>query len=103
MLRVIEDSLVYPLGAKEHLKINVRFIYATSKNLKELIKTEKFREDLFYRINVVPINIPPLRERKEDIPVLIEYFVDYFSKKYHKSNIKISPSAYKALLSYNYP
>ncbi len=89
MLRVIEDSLVYPLGAKEHLKINVRFIYATSKNLKELIKTEKFSEDLFYRINVVPINIPPLRERKEDIPVLIEYLVHYFSKKYHKSNIKI--------------
>lgn len=103
LLRVIEDGLVYPLGAKEPLKINVRFIYATSKNLKELIKAEKFREDLFYRINVVPINIPPLRERKEDIPLLIEYFVDYFSKKYHKSNIKISPSAYEALLSYHYP
>ena len=103
LLRIIEDALVYPLGAKEPIKINVRFIYATSKNLKELIKAEKFREDLFYRINVIPVYIPPLRERKEDIPVLIEYFVDFFSKKYHKSNIKISPSAYEALLSYDYP
>lgn len=103
LLRVIEDGIVYRLGGKEPIKINVRCIYATSKNLRELIKTGKFREDLFYRINVVPIEIPPLRERKEDIPLLIDYFIKQFSEKYDKPNIKISSSAYEALLSYNWP
>jgi len=103
LLRVIEDGVVYRLGGKEPVKINVRCIYATSKNLKELIKTEKFREDLFYRINVIPIVIPPLRERKEDIPVLIESFLRTFTDKYGKENITISSSAYEALLSYDYP
>ncbi|ACI21996.1 MULTISPECIES: sigma-54-dependent transcriptional regulator [Thermodesulfovibrio] len=103
LLRVIEDGIVYRLGGKEPIKINVRCIYATSKNLKELIKAEKFREDLFYRINVMPIAIPPLKERKEDIPVLIEKFLKIFSEKYGKQNITISPSAYEALLSYDYP
>jgi len=74
LLRVIEDGIIYRLGGKEPIQINIRYIYATSKNLKELIKSEKFREDLFYRINVMPIFIPPLRERKEDIPALIENF-----------------------------
>ncbi|MGB9822791.1 MULTISPECIES: sigma-54-dependent transcriptional regulator [Thermodesulfovibrio] len=103
LLRVIEDGTVYPLGGKNPVKINVRCIYATSKNLKELIKAEKFREDLFYRINVIPIVIPPLRERKEDISALIEHFLKIFSEKYSKQNITISPSAYEALLSYDYP
>ncbi|GAB6182681.1 sigma-54-dependent transcriptional regulator [Thermodesulfovibrio hydrogeniphilus] len=103
LLRVIEDGLVYRLGGKEPIKVDVRCIYATSKNLKELIKTEKFRDDLYYRINVVPIELPPLRERKEDIPLLIEHFLKFFSAKYNKENIKISPSAYEALLSYDYP
>jgi len=103
LLRVIEDGIVYRLGGKEPIKINVRCIYATSKNLKELIKAEKFREDLFYRINVMPIAIPPLKERKEDIPVLIEKFLIVFSEKYNKKNITISPAAYEALLSYDYP
>ncbi len=103
LLRVIEDGLVYRLGGKEPIKVDVRCIYATSKNLKELIKTEKFRDDLYYRINVVPIELPPLRERKEDIPLLIEHFLKIFSAKYNKENIKISPSTYEALLSYDYP
>ncbi|GAB5047156.1 sigma-54-dependent transcriptional regulator [Thermodesulfovibrio sp. TK110] len=103
LLRVIEDGTVYPLGGKEPITINVRCIYATSKNLKELIKNERFREDLFYRINVIPVVIPPLRERKEDISALIEHFLKIFSEKYGKKNITISPSAYEALLSYDYP
>ncbi len=78
LLRVIEEGSVYPLGGKEPVKIDVRCIYATSKNLKELIKNEKFREDLFYRINVIPIVIPPLRERKDDIPPLIDHFFEKF-------------------------
>ncbi len=103
LLRVIEDGIVYRLGGKEPVKVNLRFIYATCKNIKELIKTGKFREDLFYRINVVPIYIPPLRERREDIPVLIEHYLEYYAQKYNKKNIQISPSAYEALISYDYP
>lgn len=103
LLRVLEDSTVTRLGGREPIKVDVRCIYATSKNLKNLIKENRFREDLYYRINVIPINIPPLRERKEDIPPLIEHFLEYFQKKYSKPDLKISPSAYEALLSYNYP
>lgn len=103
LLRVIEEGSVYPLGGKEPVKIDVRCIYATSKNLKELIKNEKFREDLFYRINVIPIVIPPLRERKDDIPPLIDHFLKIFSEKYGKKNITMSSSAYEVLLRYDYP
>jgi len=103
LLRVIEEQSVTRLGGREPISVDVRCIYATSKNLKELIKEGRFREDLYYRINVVPINIPPLRERKEDIPHLIEYFLEYFKNKYSKHDLTISSSAYEALLSYNYP
>lgn len=103
LLRVIEDGTLYRLGGKNPILVDLRFIYATSKNIKELIRNEKFREDLFYRINVVPITIPPLKERREDIPVLIDYFLDFFCKKYNKQKIQISQSAYETLLSYDYP
>lgn len=103
LLRVIEELKVYRLGGKEPVNVNVRFLYATCKNLKELVRAGKFREDLYYRINVVPITIPPLRERKEDIPALIEHFLEIFSKKYNKSPLQISSKAYEALLSYDYP
>ncbi len=103
LLRVIEDQTVNRLGGSQGVKIDVRGIYATSRNLKELIKMDKFREELFYRINVVPIEIPPLRERKEDIPCLIEYFLKYFNEKYKKTEPEMTPSAYEALINYDYP
>lgn len=103
LLRVIEELKVYRLGGKDPVSVNVRFLYATCKNLRELVKAGRFREDLFYRINVVPITIPPLRERKEDIPALIEHFVELFAQKYNKPKVQISSSAYEALLCYEYP
>lgn len=103
LLRVIEENILYRLGGSEPIKVNVRGIYATSKNLKELIKKGLFRDDLFYRINVVPVIIPPLRERREDIPCLIDYFLELFSNKYSKPDTKISPIAYERLISYSYP
>ncbi|MFN3739666.1 MAG: sigma-54-dependent transcriptional regulator [Thermodesulfovibrionales bacterium] len=103
LLRVLEDSTITRLGGRESIKIDIRCIYATSKNLKDLIKEGKFREDLYYRINVIPIHIPPLRERKEDIPHLIEHFLKYFQQKYSKTGLSFSPSAYEALLSYDFP
>lgn len=103
LLRVIEDQTITRLGGNEPIKVNVRGIYATSKNLKDCVAKGTFREDLFYRINVVPIIIPPLRKRKEDIPYLIEYFLRYFGEKYSKSQLRVTPSAYEVLMSYSYP
>lgn len=103
LLRVIEEHTVTRLGCGEPIRIDTRGIYATSKNLKEVIRTGGFREDLFYRINVVPIAIPPLRERKEDIPYLIEYFIKHFGETFAKLELRITPPAYEALLSYHYP
>lgn len=103
LLRVIEENTLYRLGGNEPVKVNVRGIYATSKNIKDLIKKGLFRDDLFYRINVVPIIIPPLRDRKEDIPYLIDHFLELFGNKYTKPGIKVTPAAYESLMSYNYP
>jgi len=103
LLRVIEEHTVTRLGSGEPISIDTRGIYATSKNLKTVIRTGGFREDLYYRINVVPVVIPPLRERKEDIPYLIEHFIKYFGEIFSKPELRIAPSAYEALLSYSYP
>lgn len=103
LLRVIEEQTVTRLGGNEPVDVNVRGIYATSKNLKEIIKKGGFREDLFYRINIVPIIMPPLRERKEDLPYLIEHFLRFFSDKFSKEGLSITPAAYEALMVYAYP
>lgn len=101
LLKVIQDKTFNRIGGTKSIKINFRLITATNRNLKELIKQKKFREDLFYRLNVVSINIPPLRERKEDISYLILHFVDKFNKKYHLSR-KFSESAVNDLVKYNW-
>lgn len=103
LLRVLEDNTVTRLGGNTSVKVNVRGIYATRGNLKEHVAEGTFREDLFYRINVVPIQIPPLRERKEDIPCLIDHFLKHFKEKFNKTELTISQFSYDALLSYNYP
>lgn len=103
LLRVLETNTFYPLGSKRELKVDVRYIFATSKDLKKLVEEGKFRDDLFYRINVIPIKIPPLRERKEDLPPLIRFFLHQFAEKYQKEIPRITKEAYVALLNYNYP
>ncbi|MEZ0343230.1 MAG: sigma-54 dependent transcriptional regulator [Caldimicrobium sp.] len=103
LLRVLETNTFYPLGSKREVKVDVRYIFCTGKDLKKLVEEGKFRDDLYYRINVVPLKIPPLRERKEDLPHLINHFVRYFSQKYKKEIPKIAPEAYTALLNYDYP
>jgi len=102
LLRVIEDSMITRLGCNVSIKVDVRSVYATSKNLKERIASGLFREDLFYRINVVPITLPPLRDRKEDIPYLIDHFLNHFKNKYHNAGLSLSQPAYNALLAYPY-
>jgi len=82
LLRVLQDKKFYRLGGSLEIEVKFRLIAATNKNLIEEVKEKRFREDLFYRLNVIPINIPPLRERPDDIPALI----DYFSQKYSREN-----------------
>lgn len=95
LLRVLENSTFRRVGGTSDIKVDVRIIAATNKNLKEQIESGRFREDLFYRLNVIPIHLPPLRERREDIPLLIDYFI----KKYSKVPKKVSPSAMKLLIN----
>ncbi len=103
LLRVIEDHTVTRLGGYEPLRVDVRCIFATSKNLRELVNSGRFREDLYYRINVIPLYIPPLRERREDIPHLIKHFLEEFSRKFLRPLPHITPQANQILLDYDYP
>ncbi|MBI5848685.1 MAG: sigma-54-dependent Fis family transcriptional regulator [Nitrospirae bacterium] len=103
LLRILEDSNVTRIGGNSPIKVNVRSIYATRRNLKECVEAGEFREDLFYRINVVPISLPPLRDRKEDIPHLVDHFLAYFRAKFNKPGLKVSQAAYDTILSYDYP
>ena len=97
LLRVIENWEIKPVGSDKIKKINVKLISASNQNLKELVNEKKFREDLYYRISTFNILIPPLRERSEDIPLLIDYFLNKLSKKF-KKEISISPEAIKLLM-----
>jgi transcriptional regulator with PAS, ATPase and Fis domain len=103
LLRVIEDGVFFPVGSTEPRRVNVRVLSATNRNLKELVRKGDFREDLYYRINVVRISLPPLRERKEDMPLLVEHFIRHINHKGVKEIRDIEPSALKVLLDYDWP
>lgn len=103
LLRVLQSGEFEPLGSERTMVVDVRIILATNRILSEEVQKGNFREDLFYRINVFPITIPPLRKRKEDIPELIEYFVHLFQKKYEKKITGISKSTYTAFSKYDWP
>lgn len=103
LLRVLQESQFYPLGSEKPVSVNVRVIVATNKDLEAEIKKGLFREDLFYRIHVIPIFIPPLRERKEDIPLLADHFLKKFSHEMKKDIKGISPATIKKLMLYNWP
>ena len=101
LLRVIQTKEIEPIGGTPK-KVNVRIIAATNRNLEELVKEGKFREDLYYRLNVVPIFVPPLRERKEDIRPLVDFFLEKFNKKYGK-NVSISKGVMVIFEEYDWP
>jgi two-component system nitrogen regulation response regulator NtrX len=104
VLRVLEEMQFERVGGVNPIKVDVRVIAATNKDLAAEIKDGRFREDLYYRLNVVPIKIPPLRERRDDIPALIEYYLDYFAQEYNKKRKGISPEAMRYLTeSYPWP
>ena len=103
LLRVLQERTFERVGGEETLSVDVRIICATKKDLLEHVKEGYFREDLFYRLNVVPINIPPLRERKEDIPLLINYFLKKFVSQYEDALPDVSQEVIDVLLAYNWP
>jgi len=102
-LRVLEDGYIRRLGGTENIPVDVRFIFSTNKDLNKMVAQQNFREDLFYRISVVPVVIPPLRERAEDILLIARYFVDEFNVKLRKNVKNISKKAEIALKNYSWP
>ncbi|MBI5683285.1 MAG: sigma-54-dependent Fis family transcriptional regulator, partial [Deltaproteobacteria bacterium] len=103
LLRTIQEREIRRLGGKENIKSDVRIVAATNKNLEEEIKKNRFREDLFYRLNVIAICLPPLRERKEDIPELAGYFIERYSMASGKEIKDISDDALNLIMNYNWP
>ena len=103
VLRVLETQEFQRVGGSANIKVDVRIISATNKDLEEEVKKGNFREDLFFRLNVIPISVPPLRERREDIPLLVEYFVQSIAEDYGQPLKKITPDAMKSLEEHSWP
>ena len=103
VLRALEEQRFEPLGASESSKVDVRVVAATNKNLEEEIERGNFREDLFYRLNVIPFHVPPLRDRREDIRLLAEHFMNEFTSAYGRKRKEFSPEAMKMLEDFSWP
>jgi len=103
LLRFLQEKEVKPLGSNKTIHVDVRIISATNRDLKAAIAEGQFRDDLYYRLNIVPIRIPPLRDRKEDIPLLANHFLRKFAKEHDKDVSEISPLALQKLVGYNWP
>jgi len=103
VLRVLQEQRFERIGGKDSLQVDVRILAATNKDLLEEIRRGRFREDLFYRLNVVEIRIPPLRERMEDLPALIDFFLQGFAKKYNKTDLALNETGAQVLQEYEWP
>ncbi|MBI2215708.1 MAG: sigma-54-dependent Fis family transcriptional regulator [Candidatus Rokubacteria bacterium] len=103
LLRVIQEREIERVGSMHTIKLDVRFIAATNVDLKQAVAQGTFREDLYYRLNVVPIHVPPLRERREDIPVLVDHFVDRYSRRFGRPVTGVSPEALGVMRDYPWP
>ena len=103
LLRFLEMGEVHPVGESHPIKVNVRLIFATNGNLEEAVSQNRFRQDLFYRLNVIPIKVPPLRERREEIPVLVNLFAQRFAAEFAKDPLRFSSSAMELLILYSWP
>ena len=103
LLRVLQESKVERIGGTKPIPIDIRVICATNKNIEQMVEEGTFREDLYYRLNIIPIELPPLRKRKEDLPALIEYYIAYYNQKLGKNLTGLYPEALQTLVSYNWP
>ncbi len=103
LLRVIQEQEVMPIGKPIPVKVNTRFIAGTNRNLREMVRQGKFRQDLYYRLNIVRIEVPPLRERLEDVPLLLDHFAAHYARHYRRKEIHISPAVRTLLMGYYWP
>lgn len=103
LLRVLDNGLILPVGGTTAIPVNVRIISATNRDLEEMMRRNEFREDLYYRLNVIPIVVPPLREHVEDIPLLVRHFIALHTAKMNRGPLSISPEADEALRSFDWP
>jgi len=103
LLRVLQDKTYEPVGGIAPVKADVRIITATNKKLYELVKEDKFRDDLYYRVNVMKLELPPLRDKKEDIPLLVDHFISKFNRLHNKNICCVTNEVTAALLAYDYP
>lgn len=102
LLRVLQDKQVFRVGGNKPMTVDTRILAGTNRNLQQMVASQLFRQDLFYRLNVIPVYVPPLRERREDIPVLSKYFLDYYNRKHQMSKI-LSSEAIQPMLIYDWP
>ncbi|MBU2510961.1 sigma 54-interacting transcriptional regulator [bacterium] len=103
LLRVLQEQEFERVGGTKTIQVDVRVIAATNKNLQEMVQAKQFRDDLYYRLNVIPISLPPLREKIQDIPLLVSYFIGELNRKEHRSIHTISPDALRHLLNHSWP
>ncbi len=103
VLRIIETQEFQRVGGNKNISVDVRIVSATNKDFNEEVANGNFREDLFFRLNVIPLNVPPLRERKEDIPILVEYFLQSIAREYGRPVKKITRRALDLFIGYNWP
>ncbi len=103
LLRVLEEKIVYRVGGSQPIPVNTRIVAATNQDLADMVPKKKFREDLFYRLSVVTVNLPPLREREGDVLLLAEHFLHHFCQQAGRKPLKLSPEAKKRLGQHNWP
>lgn len=103
LLRVLQEGEFKVIGSNKIIKVNIRFISATNKNLKKTVQEKEFREDLYYRLNVINVNLPPLRERMDDLPLLVNHFMLKSAEKMKKNITRVSPEAMAKLARYSWP
>jgi two-component system response regulator AtoC len=103
LLRFLEEKTFKRVGGTRDILVDVRIIAATNRNLEEAVQTGGFREDLFYRLKVIPIRLPPLREHREDIPLLVQHFLRFFNQEFHKNTSEIEPEALELLIAHDWP
>jgi two-component system response regulator HydG len=103
LLRVLQEHEIQRVGGEETISVDVRVITATNKDLEEEVEEGRFREDLFYRLHIIPIEVPPLRDRKEDIPLLVDHFIEALSERTRSDVEGMAPDALEALKAYNWP
>ncbi|MGH9943938.1 MAG: sigma 54-interacting transcriptional regulator, partial [Pyrinomonadaceae bacterium] len=103
LLRFLQEGEIQPLGEQRPAKVDVRIIAATNTNLEEMVAAGRFREDLYYRLNVIRLRVPPLRERRSEIPAIVNYYVNHYSEKFGRAGIRITPQAVELLMVHDWP